>query len=505
MLVERSIFNNSERQQATLLSKIAWCNPFDGERKLLEKELLNNKNFESINDDMGTEISSDLVFICHICEKLLVSALKLIAKRSIRISKKDEQLYCDLVYFHLYHQLITDLDQIFHRGLTSSGKPSAKKAYSKFSELYDRFAPSNSRVRLPYSKSHLFACFYQIRRSFLYIFQNIIGSSNVIQTLRARVWQSIFTCDMKRYQRSLYNRMGSITTLITGPTGSGKELVARAIGLSRFIPFDSQSKSFVVNQDGVFFPVNLSALSSTLIESELFGHISGAFTGAIKDRKGYFEASGEFGSVFLDEVGEIDEDIQVKLLRVLQSRTFQRLGDTKQLSFNGKVIAATHRDIAHLLKNGKFRHDFYYRLCSDKVTTPSLREILNDKPAQLDESVIYLANKFVGEDESAKLAEEVIYVINNQLGRDYSWPGNYRELEQCVRNVMIQGIYDPERAENEIDYLEKAREGKLNLMQLSSKYTNQIYQQTKNFEETARRLEVDRRTVKKYVDFAKSL
>ena len=131
------------------------------------------------------------------------------------------------------------------------------------------------------------------------------------------------------------------STLITGPSGTGKELVARAIGLSRYISFDPKKMDFTTDFSQSFHPLNLSALPSELIESELFGHKKGAFTGALQDRRGWLDVCGPNGSVFLDEVGDLAPSIQVKLLRVLHSRTFQPLGDTKERRFRGKIIAAT--------------------------------------------------------------------------------------------------------------------------------------------------------------------
>src|SRR5205085_3415278 len=117
-----------------------------------------------------------------------------------------------------------------------------------------------------------------------------------------------------------------------------------------------------------FHALSLSALSPTLIESELFGHRRGSFTGAIDDRAGWLEVCRPLGTVFLDEIGEIDPAVQVKLLRVLQTRTFVRLGDTRNRKFTGKIIAATNRDLAQQMQLGQIREDFYYRLCSDMIT-----------------------------------------------------------------------------------------------------------------------------------------
>ena len=124
---------------------------------------------------------------------------------------------------------------------------------------------------------------------------------------------------MRRYLRSLYSRMSDIATLISGPSGTGKELVARAIGLSRYIPFDEKKASFTDDFHGSFHAVNISALSPSLIESELFGHVKGAFTGATSDRAGWLEQCKPLGTVFMDEIGELDPSIQAKMLRVVQA------------------------------------------------------------------------------------------------------------------------------------------------------------------------------------------
>src|SRR5205807_3458271 len=132
--------------------------------------------------------------------------------------------------------------------------------------------------------------------------------------------------------------------------------------------------AFEADGEQAFFPINISALSPTLVESELFGHRRGAFTGAIADRKGWLETCPASGSVFLDELGDLDPEIQVKLLRVIETRTFHPVGDTASRQFQGKLIAATNRNLAADIPKGRFREDLYYRLCSDQIATPSLAE-----------------------------------------------------------------------------------------------------------------------------------
>lgn len=162
--------------------------------------------------------------------------------------------------------------------------------------------------------------------------------------------------------RTLGNRQGA------GATGY------RALGLSRYIPLDPDPGTFVANVDGAFHALNLSALSPTLIESELFGHRKGAFTGALENRAGWLESCPPLGAVLLDEIGEVDASIQVKLLRVLQTREFQRIEESEPRQFRGKLIASTNRDLGADMLGGRFREDLYYRLCSDLIVTPSLRD-----------------------------------------------------------------------------------------------------------------------------------
>src|SRR5262245_32071462 len=183
------------------------------------------------------------------------------------------------------------------------------------------------------------------------------------------------------------------------------------------------------------------ALPSTLIESELFGHKKGAFTGAVDHRAGWLEICSPLGTVFLDEIAETEAAIQVKLLRVVQSRTFQRVGEIKDRPFRGKIVAATNRDLAAEIQAERFRPDLYYRLCSNVIETPSLAEQLKDTPDELAHLVLFLAGRVAGDEEAEAVARETDAWITKRLGPDYPWPGNVRELEQCVRNVMISGEY----------------------------------------------------------------
>ncbi|HSW48676.1 MAG TPA: sigma 54-interacting transcriptional regulator, partial [Bryobacteraceae bacterium] len=403
-------------------------------------------------------------------------------------------LYEDGLLFWLYHRYHDRLRQA-----SSSRCP----FYANFLREWDEYFRVPG-VQLPtgHTPGHTFACFYQIVRAFHNIFEHIIGNSLPAARLRAAVWQSIFTHDMRRFRRTLFDRMGDFATLITGPSGTGKELVARAIALSRHLPFDEKRMTFEENPSGWFFPINIAALSSTLVESELFGHRRGAFTGAVQDKRGWLEACPPLGSVFLDEIGDLDPSIQVKLLRVIETRTFHAVGETAGRRFNGKLIAATNRNLSQAISQGRFREDLYYRLCSDLIVAPSLSQQIRESPGVLRDLVLFMARRAAGPDAAALAAEAEEWIARN-LGLDYAWPGNYRELEQCVRNLLIRKDYRPAHpsgGEPEGDWLEAARDGSLTASELLTRYCTLVHAQTGSYEEAARRLGLDRRTVKSKID-----
>jgi len=503
-----ALFNPSDRAFAESISRMVYCNPFLPEQVEYEREALGDEYVEvgpvwSIRSD-DDSMHPNLDKLLKRAEPLVAATRKRLANGTAKAAAEDERvIYEDLVLFTLYHRYSTRLNDLAVRAL--AGKRTSKRIgfYEDFLDDFNNFLEvPGTDLPNTYDPAHLFACFFQIRRAFHHIFSFIVGASMPAAQLRASIWQSIFTHDVARYQRVLYDKMGDITTLITGPSGTGKELVARAIGLSRYVPFHGESQSFTAEFAGTFHALNLSALSATLIESELFGHRRGAFTGALQDRSGWLEICPAVGTVFLDEIGDVTAQIQVKLLRVLQTRTFQRLGETDERKFEGKIIAATNRDLAQEMQAGRFREDFYYRLCSDLIVTPSLQEQLIEEPGEIRYLIAFIARRMAG-DEAADLAAEVEEWIDSHLGRDYSWPGNVRELEQCVRNVLIRREYHPlsTPATNGRDAFTRAvGEGAFTAEELLCRYCTLVYAQTGSYEQTARRLNLDRRTVKRKID-----
>lgn len=207
------------------------------------------------------------------------------------------------------------------------------------------------------------------------------------------------------------------TVLVTGPSGTGKELVAAAIH-----NFSARSKMPKVS-------VNCGAIPAGLLESELFGHIKGSFTGAISNRKGRFEMA-DHGSVFLDEIGDMPPLLQVKLLRVLQNRTIEPVGSTEVTKIDTRVIAATHRDLDAMVADGRFREDLFYRLNVIPIKIPALKERREDIPLL----IAYFVNRFTSADRSneIKFSDKTLEMLIS-----YDWPGNVRELENIIERLVI--------------------------------------------------------------------
>ncbi len=486
------------------VARIAYCNHFLKERIDLEKEALGSDYKEDTRDwninPVETRRSANLIAIIERSKEVIEKCRKNIIREK-GAEARELKLYFDFVYFTYFHDFTDAYDKIIAYAYKNRCDPDRIDMYDSFSEVYNHyFNPGSVKLEAEFSCAHLFACFSQIRRAFFHIFLFIIGASPAAMRLRSRVWQSIFTHDMERYQKTLYNRMGDIITPITGPSGSGKELVAQAVGLSRFIPFDEKKCQFHECFIEAFYPINLSALSATLIESELFGHRKGAFTGALQDRQGYLEVCGPCGTIFLDEIGDVSSDIQVKLLRVLQTRQFQRLGDTKPIPFLGKIMGATNKDLASEMNCERFRKDLYYRMCADRIETLALKDILTDSPDECFYLVRHIAKKVAGEEVAESLSKEVVTWIEKQLGSNYPWPGNFRELEQCVCNILIHHEYHPEHS-GDGDLETQFDNYNLTAEEVLRQYITRVYLHTNNnLQETARVVGYDRRTVKKFID-----
>jgi transcriptional regulator with AAA-type ATPase domain len=504
-----ALLSSRERAFLEAVSRTSYSNPFlpelsDHERQALGPDFVAEETVWSMR---AADPDKPRANSWKIAERLgpLLLQIRDRLERGPVAAGKELELYEDATLYWLYYRYY---QRIFHAAFPpSANRPTGSgwAFYGQFLQDWDRhFRVVGVELPTRHDPGHTFACYYQIVRAFHNIFGHILGGSLPAARLRAAVWQSIFTHDMRRYRRTLYERMGDFATLITGPSGTGKELAARAIALSRYIPFDPHRMAFADDFSGLFHPINIAALPATLVESELFGHRRGAFTGAVQDKHGWLEVCTPPGSVFLDEIGDLDPSIQVKLLRVIETRTFFPVGDTVGRRFQGKLIAATNRDLAQAIDQGRFREDLYFRLCSDLIVTPSLSQQIRESPGVLGDLVLFMARRVAGPEAVSLAAEAEEWILNN-LGPDYEWPGNYRELEQCVRNLLIRRDYQPARArrpKSTDDLLQPAYAGRISAAELLSRYCTLVYARTGSYEETARRLDMDRRTVRSKIDAA---
>jgi transcriptional regulator with PAS, ATPase and Fis domain len=254
----------------------------------------------------------------------------------------------------------------------------------------------------------------------------ILGDVTEVTDLRKRMDQQYRLGDLvsrDRKMRELFQLITDVadsaaTVLIQGESGTGKELVARAV-------HEASGRA-----SGPFVQVNCSALSENLLESELFGHVRGAYTGAVGDRRGRFEEANG-GTLFLDEIGDVSPVVQVKLLRVLQERTIERVGDNRAIPVDVRIVSATNQDLEALRATGRMREDFYYRIKVVSLTIPPLRDRREDIPLLVSHFVAAIARR-EGHTETPTLAGEAMAVLMN-----HHWPGNVRELENAVEHALV--------------------------------------------------------------------
>ncbi|HEX3681867.1 MAG TPA: sigma-54 dependent transcriptional regulator [Bryobacteraceae bacterium] len=280
------------------------------------------------------------------------------------------------------------------------------------------------------SKGHLERENTQLKRALKqrYAFPNIVGKSERMLRLLDQVAQVA---------------PSRATILITGETGTGKELIAKAI------------HAHSVRADHLFVPVNSGSLPSELLESILFGHIKGSFTGAIANRKGLFETANR-GTIFFDEIGTISAELQVKLLRVLQDREFMPLGSNESMRVDVRIIAATNAELKKLVDDGKFREDLYYRLNVINLVLPPLRERKEDIPLLIEHFFARYCReneKFLNSDGRSLLSFEPDAM---QILMEHNWPGNVRELENVVERAVVLATTSSVAAHVLPDHLQQA-------------------------------------------------
>src|SRR6185503_18437398 len=358
----------ADREFFQWVAEAAFANPFGAKRHELDVKIAGAPFRDDIERAQGLEHA-------------VTARVRQLSPRRPQLrefSGADRELMRLVFLFEAYHRIFEPLDQVI---LAQSANPNATipvpSSGQGLAVLAERGLGGSEGCRF-------FSIFFQIRRAYFFIYEGLIGESRCMRGLREQLWNTVFTHDIRWYDRYLWNRMEDFSTLLLGETGTGKGAAASAIGRSGFIPYDEKRGRFAESFTRSFVALNLSQFPEALIESELFGHRKGAFTGAFEAHEGIFARCSPHGAIFLDEIGDVTVPVQIKLLQVLQERVFSPVGSRERLRFRGRVIAATNHLLAELRARGLFRDDFHYRLCSDTITMPPLRQRLREDPRELD-------------------------------------------------------------------------------------------------------------------------
>jgi transcriptional regulator of acetoin/glycerol metabolism len=482
-----NVLTSAERDFFALVRRAAYSNPFGAERAAIDRQL--------------AAIRGDEVDVLQRVLARLRARLMAVDQRVeiTQLSAPDLELVQHGTLFEVFHHFSEAFDALIDAELAAGTRQPVPWSKQLLSRLTARgFSQGHAHRMLGF--------LWQMQRAFTFIGGGLVGRSPVMGGLREALWNNVFTQDVGRYEVLLWDRMEDFSTVLLGETGTGKGAAAAAIGRSGYIPWDASRGAFAESFTQSFVPINLSEYPESLIESELFGHAKGAFTGAIDDYAGIFQRCSPHGAILLDEIAEVRTPVQVKLLRVLQERAFTPVGSRTPQRFEGRVIAATHQPLDALRAEGRFRDDLWYRLCADVIVVPPLRTRIAEDPHELNDLLAVLLARILGT-PNPTVAEEVHAAIVRDLGLDYPWPGNVRELEQVCRRVLLTRRCKPEAsptptpaASDRADALADAlRGGQLDARAVLDHYCALLYAQHGTYERVARVTGLDRRTVKKHV------
>jgi DNA-binding NtrC family response regulator len=478
----------ADRELFEVVAQTAFCNPFSEERTKLDARIIGHplEPFCETHLDEMTQVISGRV------QKLEAQGMADVRK----YSGAQRDLMQTVFLFELFHVYCRAIDQLILDQVKLGDQPAPVSfAGELLRRMRGRGIGQAESVRF-------FAIFYQLRRAYHFIVRGLVGHSPCMREFRRHLWQNVFTREVRLYDRYLWDRMEDFSTLLLGETGTGKGTAAAAIGRSAYIPFDERRGCFAESFMRGFIALNLSQFPEALIESELFGHRKGAFTGAVEAHQGVLARCSPYGAIFLDEIGDVPVPVQIKLLQVLQERTFCPVGSHEPARFRGRVIAATNRRLETLRSAKLFRDDFFYRLCSDVIEVPPLRQRLMEDPEELPRLLHHALAGMMGE-PAKELVLPIEATIRQAVGADYPWPGNVRELEQAVRRILLTGGYtgsvSPKSAGLREQLVAGIEAGTLDADALLAGYCQVLYEREGTYEAVARRTKLDRRTVKSYL------
>jgi hypothetical protein len=446
-------FPKKQREFLRQVVAMAEANPFGPHRPQAEAAILGMPKAPLLlRPESLAERETGVSRINKTLEDCLEDLRDCLEKSSDPPDLEDLELYRSGVWIWTYHSFRQPLDDYIARARALPGKNPKMGGgiFEEFQVQILRFfyprgqAPQGAETLEvgPAEMADLFAFCFQLRRALKGTLERIVGISPSALSLRAAVWEAIVTRRLIWSFRYLKERMANFSTLILGESGTGKDLVAESIGTSQFIPYLPKEDRFAIDAWEGYRAVNLSALTPTLIESELFGHLKGAFTGAESDRIGHLERCSAHGALFLDEIGDLSAEVQVKLLRVLQSREFYPLGSGAVRHFSGRILSATNRDPAQAVAEGRLREDFLYRIGAHVIRVPNLATRFSEAPEESAELLTHLLHKVLGRVDS-QIYREIESKVAPLIEAGYPWPGNVRELEQCVRTLLVSSTYEP--------------------------------------------------------------
>ena len=479
--------SSRDRDFFRLVSQLVFRNPFEAGRE------------DYVYRVAGKKYKSKQTLYKHLSSKIRSRLDAAVIGKQLSwkdFSGEDRELIRVALLYDAYHTCRTEFKDLILQQIEAGDEPCIVPFANKTLTLIQQ-RDFSSKQALRY-----FEYFYQLRRAWFFIFHGLVGDSPSIKRLRADLWRSVFSYDAHWYEQYLWDRMEDFSTFLIGETGTGKGSAASAIGKSGYIPFDDRNHHFVESFTGNFIEINLSQFSESLIESELFGHQKGAFTGAIEHHKGVFSLCTKFGAIFLDEIGDATIPVQIKLLKVLEERGFTPVGSHKKSYFSGRVIAATNKSLGELHDNDLFRRDFYYRLCSNVIHVPTLRQQIVEDPSTMPTLLQHIIEKITGT-SSEELLTVVLDVMQEQISPDYGWPGNVRELEQATRCIILNKDHCSDIdgwCQTRATPLQTLLQGThVSASDLLSSYCTSLYNEYGTYEDVARITELDPRTVKKYI------
>lgn len=502
----KRIFSPRERPLAQSLARLILENPFQSGRHRLEREVLDLSGRDHTD-------RSELASILALLEDLLRSCRAQLQESPVEAGSTDAALYQELVLLHLFYQHGRDFDRLIEVSHARGSADQRIPFYERFIRELGYWLPGGlSGEYAAIGEARIFALFFQVRRAFQHLFQNIVGTSPAAQRLRARLWQSLFTSRMDRYRRSLVGRMADVVTTLTGPGGVGKGRIAHSLALSRYIPFNPQRNEFEHDFLRGFVPVQVEAHQGSALERHLWHSASAPAAARHNAPPEYWndfglsealEQAGAYGTLFFNEITQMEPSLQGTILALLHLRGRPLGGQSASQFYQGYLVFASKIDLAAAVERGEISEELYFRLGSDRIALESLAAILAEHPSELESLVLNSARKLAGADEALALTDEVLHVIARDLPANYGWPGNYRELEQCVRSVLMHGSYTPVPLSTESSpsalLAGEFERGSLSVDALLSRYITHLFAQTPNYEELGRKLGIDRRTVKKYV------